>query len=79
MTVDMPVSFEFVAAAAAGTAKRGGDGTASNSNGKGKMKRSNAAGHVPSIFSDTLPKGGKAQTISFAYPNWERYAVRKAD
>ena len=75
LTVDIPSNFEFVAAA---TAAGGIGGQPPSSGKKGKPKR-----RVPRESND-MPVGpgakkptGKGQTMSFTYPNWERYLVKK--
>jgi len=75
LTVDIPSNFEFMAAA---TAAAGVGGKVAPSGKKGKPKRSGPRG------SNEMPLGpgtkkatGKGQTMSFTYPNWERYLVKK--
>jgi len=75
LSCDAPISFEFIAAAAAAAAGIGEQSGGNSGNGKGKMKRAHGGIHLP-LFPDVFSKG-KGQAMSFAYPNWERYAVKK--
>lgn len=74
LSYDLPITFEFMAAAAAagfGDQNKGNN----NSNGKGKMKR--AQGGIQLPFLPEMFSKGKGRKISFAYPNWERYVVKR--
>ena len=76
LTVDIPSNFEFMAAA---TAAGGMGGKSASSSGeKGKPKRSGPRGskEMP-LGPGTKKVSGKGQTMSFTYPNWERYLVKK--
>jgi len=75
LTVDIPSNFEFMAAA---TAAAGMSGRTPTSGRKGKPKRSGPRGSndMP-MGPDTKKASGKGQTMSFTYPNWERYLVKK--
>jgi len=76
LTVDIPSNFEFMAAA---TAAAGMSGKTRSSGKKGKPKRSvlRESNEMP-VGPDTKKTGsGKGQTMSFTYPNWERYLVKK--
>jgi len=75
LTVDVPSNFEFVAAA---TATTGMGGKTPSSGRKGKPKRSGPrGGNGTSTEPDLKKSAGKGQTMSFTYPNWERYLVKK--
>jgi len=75
LTVDVPSNFEFVAAATAAT---GMGGKTPSSGRKGKPKRSGPrGGNDTSTDPDTKKSAGKGKTMSFTYPNWERYLVKK--
>lgn len=70
LTVDIPSSFEFMAAA-------GMDGkTPSGKKGKPKRGVPRKSNEMP-VGPDTKKGSGKGQTMSFTYPNWERYLVKK--
>jgi RNA polymerase II-associated protein 3 len=73
LSYDTSITFEFMAAAAA--AGFGDQSGGSNGNGKGKMKRPHGGIHLPH-FPDMFTKG-KGRKMSFAYPNWERYVVKR--
>jgi hypothetical protein len=75
LTVDIPSNFEFMAAA---TAAAGVGGKAPPSGRKGRPKRSGprGSGDMP-MGPDMKKPAGKGQTMSFTYPNWERYIVKK--
>lgn len=75
LTVDIPSNFEFMAAA---TAAAGLGGSRTRSSKKGKPKRSvgRESNDMP-VGPDTKKASGKGQTMSFTYPNWERYLVKK--
>ena len=75
LTVDIPSNFEFMAAA---TVAAGMGGKTPSSGRKGKPKRSGPRGSndMP-LGLDTKKASGKGQTMSFTYPNWERYLVKK--
>jgi hypothetical protein len=69
LTVDVPSNFEFMAAA-------GISGKPPSS--KGKPKRSGPRGGTDMPTGPDMKKSaGKGQTMSFTYPNWERYLVKK--
>lgn len=75
LTVDIPSNFEFMAAA---TAAAGISGRTPSSGRKGKPKRSGPRGSNDTPMGpDTKKASGKGQTMSFTYPNWERYLVKK--
>lgn len=75
LTVDVPSNFEFMAAAAAAT---GTGGKTPPSGRKGKPKRSGPRGGNDMPTAPEMKKNtGKGQTMSFTYPNWERYLVKK--
>jgi hypothetical protein len=69
LTVDIPSSFEFMAAA--GTCGKSPSGR------KGKPKRSGPRGSNDMPMGPDTKSSGKGQTMSFTYPNWERYLVKK--
>lgn len=74
LTVDIPSNFEFMAAAAGA----GGIGGRMPSSKKGKPKRSVGRERSEMPFGlGTKKAAGKGQTMSFTYPNWERYLVKK--
>ena len=71
LTVDVPSNFEFMAAAP-------GMGGKTPSGRKGKPKQSGPRGGKDTPLVPDMKKGaGKGQTMSFTYPNWERYLVKK--
>ena len=71
LTVDVPSNFEFMAAAP-------GMGGKTPSGRKGKPKQSGRRGGKDIPMIPDMKKGaGKGQTMSFTYPNWERYLVKK--
>ena len=74
LIVDIPSAFGFVAAAAAVAGLR----TKTSSGRKGKYERNGPreSGGMP-MGPDTKENSGKGQTMSFTYPNWERYLVKK--
>ena len=73
LTVDIPSNFEFMAAATAA-----GMGSKTSSGRKGKPRRNGRRGSGDmSIGPDTKKTSGEGQTMSFTYPNWERYLVKK--
>jgi len=75
LTVDVPSNFEFMAAAAAAA---GMGGKAPPSGRKGKPKRSGPrGGNDKPTGPDPKKNAGKGQAMSFTYPNWERYLVKK--
>ena len=74
LTVDVPSNFEFVTTA---TAAVGIGGKTPPSGRKGKPKRSGPRGGNEMSASGDTKKAGKGQTMSFTYPNWERYLVKK--
>lgn len=75
LTVDVPPNFEFMAAA---TAAAGMGGKPPPPGRKGKPKRSGPPGGVDMSTGPDVKKGaGKGQTMSFTYPNWERYLVKR--
>ena len=73
LTVDIPSNFEFMAAATAAA----GMGSKTSSGRKGKPKRNGPRGSGDMPIPDTKKTSGKGQTMSFTYPNWERYLVKK--
>lgn len=77
LTVDIPSNFEFMAAAKAAGVR----GKTAPSSRKGKPKRSGSreSNEMPQMGPDTTTRkgSGKGQTMSFTYPNWERYLVKK--
>jgi len=73
LSYDLPITFEFMAAAAA--AGFGDQSGENDSNGKAKMKRPQGGVPLP-LFPDMFPNG-KGRKMSFAYPNWERYIVKR--
>ena len=75
LTVDVPSNFEFMAAA---TAAAGMGGKPPPSGRKGKPKRSGPRGSNDMPAGPEMKKNtGKGQTMSFTYPNWERYLVKR--
>jgi hypothetical protein len=74
LTVDVPSNFEFIAAATPSTGMNG----KTPSGRKGKLKQSGPRGgrDFPT-GPDMKRNAGKGQTMSFTYPNWERYLVKK--
>ena len=74
LTVDVPSNFEFMAAATQAT----GIGGKTPSGRKGKPKQNGLRGgnEIPT-GPDMKKNTGKGQTMSFTYPNWERYLVKK--
>jgi len=75
LTVDVPSNFEFMTAA---TAAAGMGGKPPPSGRKGKPKRSGPrGGNDMSMGGDMKKNAGKGQTMSFTYPNWERYLVKR--
>lgn len=75
LTVDVPSNFELMAAA---TPASGMGGKTSSSGRKGKPKQSGLrGGNDMSTGPDMKKSTGKGQTMSFTYPNWERYLVKK--
>ena len=75
LTVDVPPNFEFMAAA---TAAAGMGGKPPPSGRKGKPKRTGPRrGNDMPTGPDTKKNAGKGQTMSFTYPNWERYLVKR--
>jgi hypothetical protein len=75
LTVDVPSNFEFMAAAAAAA---GMGGKPPPSGRKAKPKRSGSrGGNNASTGPDMKKNTGKGQTMSFTYPNWERYLVKR--
>lgn len=72
LTVDVPSNIEFMAAATTAAPGKTRAGR------KGKVKQSgprggNGAGSGP----DMKKNAGKGQAMSFTYPNWERYLVKR--
>ena len=74
LTVDVPSNFEFVTAA---TAAVGICGKTPPSGRRGKPKRSGPRGGNEMSASGDTKKAGEGQKMSFTYPNWERYLVKK--
>ncbi|KAF9650173.1 hypothetical protein BDM02DRAFT_3112382 [Thelephora ganbajun] len=72
LTVDVPSNFEFMAATGTGDKS-----PSSGRNGKPKRSGSRGGNDIPT-GPDTKKNAGKGQTMSFTYPNWERYLVKKA-
>lgn len=75
LTVDIPSSLEFMAAATA-AASRGGKTPSSGRKKKPKGSGPWGSNDMP-MGPDTKKASGKGQTMSFTYPNWERYLVKK--
>jgi len=74
LTVDVPSNFEFMAAATPATGISGKTPLGR----KGKLKQSGPrGGNNMAMGPDTKKNVGKGQTMSFTYPNWERYLVKK--
>ena len=75
LTVDIPSNFEFMTAATAAASISGGR-TPSGRKGKPKRSRQQGGDDMP-VGPDMKKASGKGQTMSFTYPNWERYLVKK--
>ena len=74
LTVDVPSNLEFMAAATTAAGMSG----KTRAGRKGKPKQSGPRGGDGTGSGPGMKKNaGKGQTMSFTYPNWERYLVKK--
>lgn len=73
LTVDVPSNGECVAAATTAA----GMGGKTRPSRKGKPKQSGPRGGNGTDSGPDMKRAGKGQTMSFTYPNWERYIVKK--